>query len=45
MIFVLALVVAVGGFLASINMKKTGRKQEASISIIVVVVAIAVALF
>ena len=45
MIFIVAIIVAIGGFASSINMKKTGRKQEASISIVVAVVAIAVALF
>jgi regulator of protease activity HflC (stomatin/prohibitin superfamily) len=44
MIFVVALVVAVGAFIASINMKKTGRKQESTISVLVAVGAILVAL-
>jgi regulator of protease activity HflC (stomatin/prohibitin superfamily) len=34
MIFIVAIIVAIGGFLVSLNMKKTGRKQEASIAII-----------
>ena len=35
MIFIVAIIVAIGGFLASLNMKKTGRKQEASVSLLV----------
>lgn len=45
MIFIVALLVAIGGFVASTNMKKTGRKQEATVSILVSVIALAVALF
>jgi len=45
MIFIVAVIVAIGGFVASINMKKTGKKQEASISLLVSVGAAAVAIF
>ncbi len=45
MIFIIAVIVAIGGFLASLNMKKTGRKQEASVSLLVAVGAAAVAIF
>lgn len=45
MIFIITLILAIGGILTSINMKKIGRKQEASIAFIVAVVAFAIALF
>ena len=45
MIFIVAVIVAIGGLLASLNMKKTGRKQEASVSLLVSVGAAAVAIF
>lgn len=45
MIFIITLILAIGGILTSINMKKIGRKQEASISFIVAVVAAGIALF
>ncbi len=45
MIFALAIVVAIGGFIASLNMKKTGKKQEASVAILVVLGAVVVAIF
>jgi prohibitin 1 len=45
MIFILAIVVAIGGFVASLNMKKSGKKQEASAAILVTVGAVVVAIF
>jgi len=45
MIFIVAVIVAIGGILASINMKRTGRKQEASVLLLVGVVAAGVAIF
>jgi len=45
MIFIITLILAIGGILTSINMKKIGRKQEASIAFIVAIVAFAIALF
>lgn len=45
MIFILAIIVAIGGFVASLSMKKSGRKQEASAAILVTVGAAAVAIF
>jgi len=45
MIFIVAVIVAIGGIIASINMKKTGRKQEASVSLAVGVVAACVGIF
>ena len=45
MIFIVAVIVAIGGFLASINMKKSGRKQEATVAILVAVAAAAISLF
>ena len=44
MIFIVAIIVAVGGFVASINMKKTGKKQEASVSLLVSVGAAVIAI-
>lgn len=45
MIFVVAIIVIIGGFIASINMKKAGRKQEASVALLVAIGAAAVAIF
>ncbi len=45
MIFIVAVIVAIGGFVASLNMKKTGRKQEASVSLLVSLGALAIAIF
>ncbi|PIQ08961.1 MAG: membrane protease subunit, stomatin/prohibitin [Ignavibacteriales bacterium CG18_big_fil_WC_8_21_14_2_50_31_20] len=45
MIFIVAIIVAIGGIIASINMKKTGRNQEASVSLAVGVIAAGVAIF
>lgn len=45
MIFILAIVVGIGGLIGYMNMKKSGRKQEASISLMVGLVAVAVAIF
>ena len=45
MIFIVAIIVAIGGFLASLNMKKSGRKQEASVSLLVSVGAVLIAIF
>ncbi len=45
MIFIVAIIVTIGGFVASLNMKKAGRKQEASVSLLVAVGAAAVAIF
>ncbi|MBU0474975.1 MAG: prohibitin family protein [Bacteroidetes bacterium] len=45
MIFIVAIIVAIGGLLGSINMKKAGRKQEAFISLMVGLVAVAIAVF
>jgi len=45
MIFIIAIIVTIGGFVASINMKKIGKKQEASISLLVAAGAAAVAIF
>ncbi|MCF6271480.1 MAG: prohibitin family protein [Melioribacteraceae bacterium] len=45
MIFIVAVIAAIGGFFTSINMKKHGRKQEASISLLVSLAAAAIAVF
>ncbi len=45
MIFIVAIIVAIGGFIASLNMKKNGRKQEASVSLLVSVGAVVIAIF
>jgi len=45
MIFIVAIIVAIGGIIASINMKKIGRNQEASVSLAVGVIAAGVAIF
>lgn len=45
MIFIVAIIVAIGGFIASLNMKKSGRKQEASVSLLVSVGAVLIAIF
>jgi len=39
MIFIVAIIAAIGGFFTSISMKKAGRKQEASVSLLVSVAA------
>ncbi len=45
MIFIITLILLIVGIITSINMKKAGRKQEASISLLVVIAAAGVALF
>ena len=45
MIFIVAVIVAIGGFFTSLNMKKGGRKQEASVSLLVSLAAVAIAIF
>jgi len=45
MIFIVAIVVALGGLIAYFNMKKTGRRQEAMVSILVAVGGVAIAIF
>lgn len=44
MIFIVAIIVAIGGFIASKNMKKQGRKQESSVSLLVSLAAVVVAI-
>ncbi len=44
MIFIVAIIVAIGGFIASKNMKKQGRKQESSVSLLVSLAAVVIAI-
>ena len=45
MIFIVAIIAAIGGFFTSLNMKKHGRKQEATVSLFVSLGAVAIAIF
>jgi regulator of protease activity HflC (stomatin/prohibitin superfamily) len=45
MIFIVAIIVAAGGFVTYLGMKKTGRKQEATVSLLVSAVAGLIAVF
>ncbi|MFC2083497.1 prohibitin family protein [Bacteroidota bacterium] len=44
MLFIVALIVIIGGFFVYRTMKRTGKKQEASVAILVMVIAVIVAI-